>query len=149
METRVVRDKIVCSGALIYSTSTNRVLLLQKAHGKNQGSWGLVGGTNEPHESIWQGLQREIKEEIGFIPDIIKTFPIESFMSNDKVFNFYTYLCIVENEFIPTLSTEHCGWAWAMIDNTPKPLHQGLRNSFSNKIIRTKLQTIFDLIGFL
>jgi len=25
-------------------------------------------------------------------------------------------------------------------------LHQGLKNSFSNKIIRTKLQTIFDII---
>jgi ADP-ribose pyrophosphatase YjhB (NUDIX family) len=149
MEARTVRDKIVCSGALIYSTETKRVLLLQKAHGKNQGTWGLVGGTNEPNESVWQGLQREIKEEIGFFPEIIKTFPIESFMSNDKVFNFYTYLCIVEKEFIPTLSLEHCGWAWSTIDNAPRPLHQGLRNSFSNKIIRTKIQTIFELIQLL
>ena len=149
METRIVRDKIICSGALIYSKSTNRFLLLQKSRGKNQGAWGLVGGTNEPGESVWQGLQREIKEEIGMFPNIIKTFPIESFMSNDKVFNFYTYLCVVEDEFIPILSDEHCAWAWTTIDQPPRPLHQGLRNSFSNKIIRTKIQTIFDLIGLL
>ena len=68
------------------------------------------------------------------------------FISNDKVFNFHTYLCIIEKEFIPTLSSEHSGWAWSTLDYAPKPLHQGLRNSFSNRIIRTKLQTIFDII---
>lgn len=149
METRIVRDKIICSGALIYSKSTNRFLLLQKSRGKNQGTWGLVGGTNEPGESIWEGLKREIKEEIGSLPNIVKTFPIESFMSNDKIFNFYTYLCIVEDEFIPILSDEHCAWAWCTISQPPRPLHQGLKNSFSNKIIRTKIQTIFDLIGLI
>ena len=89
-------------------------------------------------ESPWQGLQREIQEEIGSIPDIIKTIPIETFVSNDTVFNFHTYLCLVEDEFIPILSNEHCAWAWAVMDNAPKPLHQGLRNSFSSKIIKTK-----------
>ena len=65
------------------------------------------------------------------------------------MFNFHTYLCVVENEFIPTLSDEHCGWAWATMDRAPKPLHQGLRNSFSSKTIRTKLQTVFDLVDLI
>jgi hypothetical protein len=65
------------------------------------------------------------------------------------VFNFHTYLCVIENEFIPTLSSEHCAWAWANIDYAPKPLHQGLRNSFTNKTIRTKLQTVFDIIDLI
>ena len=68
---------------------------------------------------------------------------------NDKVFNFHTYLCVVEDEFIPVLSDEHCAWAWSTIDHAPKPLHQGLRNSFTNKIIRTKLQTIFDIVDLI
>jgi len=139
----------VCSGALIYAKSTRRFLLLQKAHGKHIGTWGLVGGTNVAGENPWQGLQREIAEEIGSIPVIIKTLPLETFVSNDKVFNFHTYLCVIENEFIPTLSSEHCAWAWSTIDYAPKPLHQGLRNSFSNKIIRTKLQTVFDIIDLI
>ena len=139
-------DKIVCSGALIYSKTTKRFLLLQKSHGKHLGTWGLVGGTTVEGENPWQGLQREIVEEIGSMPNILKTIPIETFVSNDTVFNFHTYLCIIDNEFVPILSDEHCGWAWANIDNAPKPLHQGLRNSLSNKIIRTKLQTVFDLM---
>ena len=140
------KESIVCSGALFYAKETRRFLLLQKALGKHAGTWGLVGGTNIEGENPWQGLQREIVEEIGNSPKIIKTIPIETFVSNDTVFNFHTYLCVVEEEFIPVLSDEHCGWAWANIDHAPKPLHQGLRSSFGNKTIRTKLQTIFDII---
>jgi 8-oxo-dGTP pyrophosphatase MutT (NUDIX family) len=146
METRTVTERIVCSGALFYAKSTRRFLLLQKAHGKHEGTWGLVGGTNITGETPWQGLQREIVEEIGSLPDIKKTIPLETFVSNDTVFNFHTYLCVVDTEFIPVLSDEHQGWAWATIDRAPKPLHQGLRNSFSSKTIRTKLQTVFDLV---
>jgi len=146
METRTITERIVCSGALFYAKSTRRFLLLQKAHGKHEGTWGLVGGTNITGETPWQGLQREIIEEIGSLPDIKKTIPLETFVSNDTVFNFHTYLCVVDTEFIPALSDEHQGWAWATIDRAPKPLHQGLRNSFSSKTIRTKLQTIFDLV---
>jgi 8-oxo-dGTP pyrophosphatase MutT (NUDIX family) len=146
MENRTVKDRIVCSGALVYAKRTRRFLLVQKATGKHKGTWGLVGGTNLQHENPWQGLQREIEEEIGFMPTILKTIPLETFVSNDTVFNFHTYLCVVEDEFLPVLSDEHIAWAWSTIDYAPKPLHQGLRNSFSSKTIRTKLQTIFDVV---
>jgi len=141
-----IREQIVCSGALFYAKSTRRFLLLQKATGKHRGTWGLVGGTNIEGETAWQGLQREIAEEVGEIPVIIKTIPLETFVSNDSVFNFHTYLCVIDNEFIPTLSSEHQGWAWCTVDGAPKPLHQGLRSSFTNKTIRTKLQTVFDIV---
>ncbi len=149
MEIGIVKERIVCSGALFYAKSTRKILLLQKAHGKHIGTWGLVGGTNLQNENPWQGLRREIQEEIGQVPDIIKTIPLETFVSNDKVFNFHTYLCVINNEFIPALSDEHIAYAWSTIDYAPKPLHQGLRNSFSNKTIRTKLQTVFDIVDLL
>ena len=149
MEDRTLKESIVCSGALFYAKSTRRFLLLQKATGKHTGTWGLVGGTNMSGETPWQGLQREITEEIGSIPQVLKTIPLETFVSNDRVFNFHTYLCVIQDEFVPILSNEHIAWAWATIDHAPKPLHQGLRNSFSNKIIRTKLQTIFDIVDLI
>lgn len=149
MANSAVIEKIVCSGALFYAKSTKRFLLLQKSRGKHHGTWGLVGGTNLINENPWQGLQREIDEEIGGTPVVIKTIPLETFVSNDTVFNFHTYLCVIDQEFVPVLSDEHCGWAWVTIDLAPKPLHQGLKNSFSNKIIRTKLQTIFDIIDLI
>jgi 8-oxo-dGTP pyrophosphatase MutT (NUDIX family) len=149
LENSVVKESIVCSGALLYTKTTGRFLLLQKSHGKHAGTWGLVGGANITGETPWQGLQREIAEEIGVLPIILKTIPLETFVSNDRVFNFHTYLCVIEAEFVPVLSDEHQGWAWATIDRAPKPLHQGLRNSFGSKIIRTKLQTVFDLVDLI
>lgn len=149
MENNTLKEQITCSGALFYAKKTGRFLLLQKSHGKHAGTWGLVGGTNITGETPWQGLQREITEEIGAIPTILKTIPLETFVSNDTVFNFHTYLCVIENEFVPILSNEHDGWAWVTIDRAPKPLHQGLRNSFTNKTIRTKLQTVFDLVDLI
>lgn len=149
METGVVTDKIVCSGALIYAKSTRRILLLQKAHGKHVGTWGLVGGTNNADENPWQGLQREIAEEIGSIPPIIKTIPLEKFVSNDSVFSFHTYFCLVGDEFIPKLSIEHTAWGWFDLQNPPKPLHRGLKTSFSNKTSRTKLETVFEIVDLI
>ena len=146
MENSTLKEKIVCSGALFYAKSTRRFLLLQKAHGKHAGTWGLVGGTTNEGENPWQGLQREVLEEIGSMPPVIKTLPLETFVSNDQVFHFHTYLCVIEEEFLPKLSDEHIAWAWSTIDYAPKPLHQGLRTSFSSKVIRTKLQTVFDLV---
>lgn len=144
-----MNNQIICSGALIYSTTTNRLLLLQKATGKHTGIWGLVGGTVVEGENPWQGLQREIVEEIGIFPNFIKVIPLEKFVSNDSVFNFHTYLCILEEEFIPTLSTEHCAWGWFNLSYLPKPLHSGLSSSLKNKVIQIKIQTVITLVNHL
>lgn len=137
---------IICSGALFYTLDTNRFLFLHRARSKNSRVWGLVGGTNENTETPWTGLQREVHEEIGFMPEIKKTIPLETFISNDEKFLFHTYLCVIENEFIPTLNQEHDGYAWVSFGNWPKPLHQGLNNTLSNKTNQKKLDTIFKLI---
>jgi 8-oxo-dGTP pyrophosphatase MutT (NUDIX family) len=146
METGTLID---CSGALICSKDTHRFLLLQKAEGKHQGLWGLVGGTNHTDETAWQGLQREIEEELGLFPDIKKTLPLEKFVSNDSMFNFHTFFCVVNQEFIPKLSIEHQAWGWFNLENPPKPLHRALDLSLRNKIIQTKIQSIIDIIDSL
>lgn len=140
---------IVCSGALFYTKDTNRFLFLHRAQGKTANLWGLVGGTNEGVETPWEGLKREIEEEIGFLPDIKKTIPLETFVSNDTRFHFHTYLCVVESEFIPTLNKEHDGYAWVSFKKWPKPLHYGLRNTLTNKTNINKLDTVFQVINLL
>jgi 8-oxo-dGTP pyrophosphatase MutT (NUDIX family) len=149
MENRTLTEKIICSGALICSQDTNRFLLVQKAQGKHAGTWGLVGGTNLVGENPWQGLQREMEEEIGSLPYIKKTLPLEKFVSNDSIFNFHTYFCVVEKEFIPVLSHEHDAWGWFDLSRLPKPVHRGLDLSLKNKVIQTKIQTVIDIIDSL
>jgi len=118
---------------------------MYRKNGKRSNQWGIVGGTNEGVESPWEGLQREISEEIGFIPETKKIIPLETFISNNGKFEFHTYVCIIDNEFMPQLNDEHNGYAWVSFDNWPKPLHQGLRNTLSSRINRGKLETIFDI----
>lgn len=141
--------EIECSGAIVFSKLTKRILLLQKSNGKHNGKWGLVGGTHNRGETAWQGLSREIEEELGFLPDIIKTIPLEKFVSNDSLFNFSTFFCICEEEFLPKLSKEHLAWGWFDLNTLPKPLHRALELSLKNKIFQTKIKTIIEVIDIL
>jgi 8-oxo-dGTP pyrophosphatase MutT (NUDIX family) len=144
-----MNDKIVCSGALFYTLDTNRFLFLHRSQGKRSDLWGLVGGTNEGCETPWEGLQREIREEIGDLPKIKKTLPLESFVSTDEKFYFHTYLCVVEHEFIPVLNEEHNGYAWCSFNKWPKPLHHGLKNTLQSRVNLRKLETVFQTINLL
>jgi|TARA_B100001093_G_scaffold473379_1_gene497239 8-oxo-dGTP pyrophosphatase MutT (NUDIX family) len=141
-------EKIICSGALFYTLDTHRFLFLHRTKGKQNNLWGLVGGTNEGTETPWESLKREISEEIGTV-EIKKTIPLETFVSNDDKFQFHTYLCLIENEFIPILNDEHDGYAWVTFTKWPKPLHHGLRNTLQNKTNQLKLETVFKLIELL
>lgn len=137
--------EIVCSGALIYAINTCRFLLLHRAQSKNKNLWGLVGGTTEDNETPWTALQREVQEEIGNIK-ILKSIPLETFVSNDNHFLFHTYICIVDEEFIPNLNHEHNGYAWVSMGKWPRPLHLGLHNTLKNKVNQIKIDTVVKLI---
>ena len=142
-------EQIICSGALFYSLTTQRFLFLHRTQSKQNNVWGLVGGTNEDTEIPYKALLREVKEELGSVPKIIKSIPLETFVSNDDKFQFHTYLCVVKDEFLPVLNDEHNGYAWVSFQNWPKPLHMGLRNTLQNKQNLTKLQTVFQLVSLL
>jgi len=144
-----MEHKIVCSGALVYAKKTQRFLFLHRTNGKKSNLWGLVGGTNEGTETPFEGLKREIIEEIGSLPDIKKTIPLETFVSNDTKFFFHTYLCLIDEEFIPVLNDEHDGYAWVTFGSWPKPLHHGLRNTLSSKINQSKLKTVIEVVSLL
>ena len=142
-------EQIICSGALFYSLTTQRFLFLHRTQSKQNNVWGLVGGTNEDTEIPYKALLREVKEELGSVPKIIKSIPLETFVSNDDKFQFHTYLCVVKDEFLPLLNDEHNGYAWVSFQNWPKPSHMGLRNTLQNKQNLTKLQTVFQLVSLL
>jgi len=139
-------NQIICSGGIFLSEDTRRFLLLMRTHEKTLGTWGLVGGKKEPTDTtVVDSLHREIQEEIGFTPKIKKIIPLELFTSNDNNFQYNTYVIIVEKEFIPILNFEHSGYAWCNYDSWPKPLHQGVKNSLNNKVVKAKLEVLLDI----
>jgi 8-oxo-dGTP pyrophosphatase MutT (NUDIX family) len=139
--------QVVCSGGIFLAKDTKRFLLLSRTQGRTAGTWGFVGGKKEPSDiTPFDALKREIEEEVGKTPAIKKVIPLELFVSNDLNFQYNTYVLLVEKEFVPTLNEEHAGYAWCNYDCWPKPLHQGVKTSFNNKIIRAKLELLLDLL---
>ena len=140
-------SEVVCSGGIFLARDTKRFLLLSRTQGKTAGTWGFVGGKKEPSDiTPFDALKREIEEEVGKTPAIKKVIPLELFVSNDLNFQYNTYVLLVDKEFVPSLNEEHAGYAWCNYDCWPKPLHQGVKNSFNNKIIRAKLELLLDLL---
>jgi hypothetical protein len=68
--------------------------------------------------------------------------PIELYLSEDRGFEYGTYVCLVEKEFLSLSAKTIC---WCDLDNLPKQLHLGLKNTLNNQIIRTKIETILEL----
>lgn len=147
MEMVSENQQVICSGGLFLARDTKRFLLLLRTQGKTAGTWGLVGGRKEPTDAtVVEALNREIAEEVGKTPAIKKIVPLELFTSNDQNFQYNTYVLMVDREFIPTLNIEHSAYAWCAFDSWPKPLHQGVKNSFSSRVIRAKIELLLELI---
>lgn len=139
--------EIICSGGLFLSKDTKRFLFLLRSQGKTAGTWGFVGGRKDPDDQTpYDTLIREIGEEVGKTPEIKKVIPLELFTSNDQLFQYNTYVLLVDKEFIPKLNHEHFGYTWCNYNFYPKPLHRGVKITLGNKIIKTKLEVLLDLI---
>jgi 8-oxo-dGTP pyrophosphatase MutT (NUDIX family) len=134
-------------GALIYCTLTRRYLFLLRNDGKFPNTWGIAGGKIEPNETILQGLEREINEELGGQIDGAKIIPIEKYTSNNNRFIYHTFLIKVEEEFVPILNHEHIGYCWVPIDLHPTPLHPGVYRTFKFKNIKEKIKVHEKITG--
>jgi 8-oxo-dGTP pyrophosphatase MutT (NUDIX family) len=135
-------------GALLLANKTKRTLFLLRDNDTHSNTWGLVGGRVEEDESVIEALHREIKEEIGYSLHLNKTIPLELFKSDDGNFEYHTFVCLIDDEFIPNLSDEHKGYCWCAVDSFPKPLHPGLYSSLNNVEIQSKLKTVKDILEF-
>lgn len=133
-------------GALFLSKSTSRYLFVLRNGARYNSTWAFVGGKAEDGETEYTALQREIEEEIGFMPEILKTIPVEKFTNSKNNFTYNTYICLVEEEFIPKLNDEHKGYAWSKLDSWPKPLHPGVFTTFHVEEIISKIKTIESLM---
>lgn len=68
-----------------------------------------------------------------------KILPIELYLSEDRGFEYGTYVCLVDTEFLTLASQTVC---WSSLEYLPKNLHTGLKITLNNQLIRAKLDTI-------
>lgn len=137
---------IKAAGALFVSKSTRRYLFLLRDDDTHTNTWGLVGGRVENGEQIIECLHREISEEIGNVTNIVKIIPLDLYTSQDEKFEYHTFACIVEDEFVPCLNHEHKGFCWTTLDGIPRPIHPALYNSIQINEMQEKLKSINELI---
>ena len=71
-----------------------------------------------------------------------KILPIELYLSEDRGFEYGTYVCLTDQEFLTTAKKTI---AWSDLDHLPKQLHNGLKTTLNNQLIRTKIDTIMEL----
>lgn len=140
------KHRIKAAGALFLSIQTKRFLFLMRADDTYTNTWATVGGRTEIGETVIESLSREIQEEIGFLPMVRKTIPVDLFVSNDNKFEFHTFVCLVDREFIPNLNNEHKGYAWSSIDSFPKPLHPALYNALQSAELKNKIENVLELL---
>ena len=72
-----------------------------------------------------------------------KILPIELYLSEDRGFEYGTYICLVDSEFNTETTETIC---WATLNKLPRQLHSGLKSTLSNQLIQTKIQTVLDLL---
>ncbi len=73
-----------------------------------------------------------------------KLLPIELYLSEDRGFEYSTYVCLVDNEFCPTSTSTI---AWCSLNYLPKHLHKGLNLTLNNRLIKAKIETILEILN--
>ena len=139
------------AAGILFRAPTGNVLLLRRSATSHDtpGMWDFPGGGRENDETATECAKREAIEEIGPIPDgelkfhtrtcsaprgvagvgaagsklpVPPAAPVAvSMLDVDDT----TFVMDVDEEFTPTLSSEHDGWAWAPPQAPPQPTHPG------------------------
>ena len=118
------------AGLLYLAKSTGRILLILE-----NSQWTV------PTFARTNGL---IKDAEQLLTDYSngKIVPIELYLSQDRGFEYGTYICLVGEEFLSTAAETVC---WSNIDYLPKQLHSGLKATLNNVQIKTKIETVLEL----
>jgi 8-oxo-dGTP pyrophosphatase MutT (NUDIX family) len=124
-------DDKKAAGVLIKCLPTKKVLLLLRSNLCTfPQTWSLVSGGIEKGEDVFDGLKREVNEEIGIDPNYIIYKYIEEEHKGDL--DFYYYEGYVGKEFKPRINEEHLDYIWCDLDSLPSPLFPGVLEKIKN-----------------
>jgi 8-oxo-dGTP pyrophosphatase MutT (NUDIX family) len=138
-----VRRPINAIGVLFYARSTGRVLYLLR--NSREQNWGIPGGKIERGETLREALLRECREEIGHVPDS-RLYPLDCYRSSDGKFTYHTFFCVIDEEIDVKLNSEHIGYCWIEAGVLPRPLHNGLYATMTDRTIQQKISILLETV---
>jgi hypothetical protein len=118
------------AGLLFLAKSTSRILLILEESKWTVPTFPRHGTLLEDADQLLENYSQG------------RILPIELYLSEDRGFEYGTYVCLVEEEFL-TLAANTV--AWCNLNFLPKQLHTGLKITLNNEVIRTKIETILEL----
>lgn len=133
---------LIAVGVWFRSLDTGRYFYLLRNDAKHPGAWGLPGGKLEGNETLLGGMERECIEELGSFPTYLRLIPLEKFTAPGGVFEYHTWVCVIQSEFTPRLNHEHLGYAWIDAGTFPRPMHPGLWNTVNINAVQNKILLI-------
>ena len=117
-------------GLLYLALSTKRILLILENEKWTVPTFSRMDSVIEDSKHIQEKFAKG------------RILPIELYLSKDKGFEFGTYICLVDEEFLTVNAATLC---WSDMDYLPKNVHTGLRSTLNNNLIRTKIETVLEL----
>lgn len=138
----------IAVGAIFLSKRTGRMMLnLRSETVTYSNNWGFVGGKIENNETAIEALYREMYEELGdSVPPIEDIIPFDVFCTKNDKFKYYSFIVVIQDEFIPDLNDESTGYSWVKIGNWPRPLHPGAKSTLYNSTIVKDFISLWDSI---
>lgn len=118
------------AGLLFLAKSTGRILLILEDSKWTVPTFVRNGTMLEDAESLLTAYSKG------------KILPIELYQSADRGFEYGTYVCLVDFEFLTSAVDTVC---WTSLNHLPKNIHSGLKNSLNNSLTKTKIETILVL----
>ena len=115
-------------GIIMVARDTNRFFMLHRVN--YPVAWSALAGGMEGNEDPIETVKREIKEEIGLNPNLVKDIKVVG-TSNTMGHTHYVMVGFVDNEFkVPRLQKEENDtYGWFTEENLPSPLHPGFLKS--------------------
>lgn len=128
------------AAGIIFRAPDGKVLFLRRdSQANNPGQWDWPGGHLQAGETLLDGAIREAHEETGYLADPEEVTPVSRAIVNDV--DFSTFICPVDKKFTPDIGRdedghrEHDDWRWADPRDPPDPLHEGVEEVLSNKLV--------------
>jgi hypothetical protein len=119
------------AGLLYLAKSTGRMLLILENE-----KWTIP--TFERKDSLLNDASLIFEKFV-----IGKIIPIELYQSTDSGFEYGTYVCLVDAEFL--LPDPLLTFCWASIDYLPKNIHTGFKSTINNQNNKVKISTVLEI----